>query len=248
MKVLILAAGYGTRLYPLTKDQPKPLLLVSDKPIVDHLIEKVKDAKNLSEIYVVTNDKFFENFKIWASEKKDCIVPITIINDNTKTPEDRLGSIGDVQFILEQCSVSEDLLVIGGDNLFDYSLDEFLSFSSENKDRVTVGLYDVKKKERASKFGVAQMNGDRIITLFEEKPEIPKTSLIAMCLYYMPHQTLSLIKAYIQDSGKADRAGDYINWLCETKKLLGFQFEGRWYDIGSIEAYTQAQNDFKTNF
>ncbi|MDD3375420.1 MAG: nucleotidyltransferase family protein [Candidatus Omnitrophica bacterium] len=247
MKTLILAAGYGTRLYPLTKDQPKPLLPIGDKPLIDHLIEKVKNASDLSEVYVVTNDKFFEHFKDWASGKKDFSFPITIINDKTETPEDRLGSIGDIRFVANQHDIKEDLLVIGGDNLFDYALDEFLNFAKEQSDKVTVGLYDIKEKEMAKKFGVAMMNGNRNITVFEEKPAKPKTSLIAMCLYYMPVETLSLIAEYIKESGKVDLAGDYIKWLCQLKKLLGFQFEGKWYDIGSIEAYTQAQIDFRIN-
>jgi len=126
MKVLILSAGYGTRLYPLTRNQPKPLLPIGDKPLIDYLIEKVKNVSALSEIYVVTNDKFFENFKSWAAQKEDFSFPITVINDKTKTAEDRLGSIGDVQFVVNQRDVKEDLLVVGGDNLFDYALDDFL--------------------------------------------------------------------------------------------------------------------------
>ena len=248
MKVLILSAGYGTRLYPLTRNQPKPLLPIGDKPLIDYLIEKVKNVSALSEIYVVTNDKFFKNFKSWAAQKEDFSFPITVINDKTKTAEDRLGSIGDVQFVVNQRDVKEDLLVVGGDNLFDYALDDFLSFAQDQKDKVTVGLYDVKEKEWAKKFGVAMLNGNRNITVFEEKPENPKTSLIAMCLYYMPQQTLSLIAEYIEESGKVDLAGDYINWLCQAKRLLGFQFEGKWCDIGSMDAYAQAQIDFRINF
>jgi glucose-1-phosphate thymidylyltransferase len=244
MKVLILAAGYGTRLYPLTKDKPKPLLPIHRKPLLNYLIEKVQKAPGLNEIIVITNDKFFQSFQAWTKKNASFPIALKIMNDGTKTPEDRLGSIGDIRFVLEQQKINEDLLVIGGDNLFDYGLDDFFVFAQSKKDHVTVGLYDIKDVAQAKNFGVALVDQSRQVTLFEEKPPQPKTSLIAMCLYYLPKETLALIEKYIQEGGKVDRAGDYIGWLCQKKRLNGFQFEGTWYDIGSIEAYNEAQDKF----
>jgi glucose-1-phosphate thymidylyltransferase len=245
MKVLILAAGYGTRLYPLTKDRPKPLLPIEpNKPLINYLVERVTGAKELSEIYVITNDKFFEKFQQWAASFTTCAVPITIINDGTKTPEDRLGSIGDIDFTLKGHKVEEDLLVIGGDNLFDFNIEKFFAFARTRKEQVTLGLYDIKHIEMAKSFGVAAIGDNQMVTLFEEKPLKPKSSLIAMCFYYMPQATLPLIKKYITNGGKLDLAGDYIKWLCEQERLCGFQFSGSWYDIGSLEAYHEAQTDF----
>jgi len=246
MKVLILAAGYGTRLYPLTKDRPKPLLPIDGKPILNYIVEKFQDAPLVSEIITVTNDKFYEDFSAWAKENEGFPVRLTVVNDKTKTPDDRLGSIGDIRFVVEKEKIKEDLIVIGGDNLFDYALDAFLKFSSENSDKVTVGLYDIKEVAQASKFGVAAVDKNRKVISFDEKPSEPKTSLIAMCLYYLPKNTMALIDRYIAEGGKQDRAGDYIGWLCEQGLLSGFQFEGKWYDIGSIEAYDEAQKDFKS--
>ncbi|MDP8266141.1 MAG: nucleotidyltransferase family protein [Candidatus Aceula meridiana] len=245
MKVLILAAGYGTRLYPLTKEKPKPLLPISEKPILNYLIEKFQDASLVSEIITVTNDKFYDIFNAWAKENKDFPVKLTVVSDGTKTPDDRLGSIGDIRFVVEKEKIEEDLLVIGGDNLFDYDLDDFLKFSGENSDKVTVGLYDIKEIAQASKFGVAAIGENKKVVSFYEKPAEPKTSLIAMCLYYFPKNTMALIDKYITEGGKQDRAGDYIGWLCGQDLLCGFQFEGKWYDIGSIEAYNEAQEEFK---
>jgi glucose-1-phosphate thymidylyltransferase len=245
MKVLILAAGYGTRLYPLTKDKPKPLLPIeADKPLINYLVDGVVGVKGLSEIFVITNDKFVAPFEHWAKTVKNSPVPITIINDGTTTPENRLGSIGDIHFAVQRRKISEDLLVIGGDNLFDFKTERFFTFAVAQKEAVTLGLYDIKRMDMARHFGVAAMDADQRVTLFEEKPLKPASSLIAMCFYYMPCKTLALIEKYIVGGGKLDLAGDYIKWLCEQKRLCGFQFQGSWYDIGSLEAYHEAQEAF----
>ena len=199
----------------------------------------------VNEIITVTNDKFYDYFNAWAKENESFPVKLTVVNDKTKTPDDRLGSIGDIRFVVEKERIEEDFLVIGGDNLFDYDLDDFLKFSSENSDKVTVGLYDIKEIAQASKFGVAAIDKNKNVISFDEKPAEPKTSLIAMCLYYLPKSTFALIDQYIAVGGKQDRAGDYIGWLCAQNRLCGFQFEGKWYDIGSIEAYNEAQQDFR---
>ncbi|MCX5680989.1 MAG: nucleotidyltransferase family protein [Candidatus Omnitrophica bacterium] len=246
MKVLILAAGYGTRLYPLTKDKPKPLLPIEDnKPLINYLIENVKGAKALNEIYIITNDKFYGKFQEWALQCKKSPVKITVVNDGTTTPEGRRGSIGDIDFAIKTHKVNEDILVIGGDNLFNFKADQFFNFAMTKTDKVTLGLYQIKDVNMAKHFGVVAMDANGVVTSFEEKPQHPKSNLIAMCFYYMPKNTLSLITQYIVGGGKVDLAGDYIRWLCEQKRLCGFQFQGSWYDIGSLEAYHEAQEDFK---
>lgn len=244
MKILILAAGYGTRLYPLTKDKPKPLLTINTKPLLNHLIDKFRDIDSAQEIIVVTNAKFFGSFKDWAKENDDFPIPISILDDGTSTPETRLGSIGDICFALKETSINDDLVVLGGDNLFDYDLDKFFDFSKQRADKVTVGLFDIVDKQKASCFGVAAVDEDQNVVMFKEKPQHPESSLIAMCLYYLPKNTFSFIREYIAQGGKQDLAGDYIGWLCDQKRLCGFQFQGRWYDIGNVEAYHQAQKDF----
>ncbi|HSV43615.1 MAG TPA: sugar phosphate nucleotidyltransferase, partial [Candidatus Bathyarchaeia archaeon] len=129
MKVLILGAGYGTRLYPVVKDTPKPLLDIGGKALIHHLLQKVAVIPGLAEILVVTNDKFFGMFQLWARQNKKFPVPIKILNDGTMSPEDRLGSVGDIQYVLENEAINDDLLVLGGDNLFDFSLDEYVPFA-----------------------------------------------------------------------------------------------------------------------
>ncbi len=244
MKVIILAAGYGTRLYPLTENTPKPLLLIKEKPLLNYLLEKVKDFDNLNEIIVVSNDKFYSDFCQWRKTIKNLSCALTIINDETKTPEDRLGSIGDIEFVLKKMSLAEDILVIGGDNLFDYSLNDFMVFCRKKSPQATIGLFDIKDKNQAKLFGVVGLGKDSQITSFEEKPAVPKSSLIAMCLYYFPKNSLHLFKDYLQSVKKSDTAGEYINWLSRQEAVYGYTFNGQWFDVGSFESYRKAQEFF----
>lgn len=243
MKVIILAAGYGTRLYPLIVDTPKALLEVCGKTLIDHIYDKVTNIARVNEILVVTNDKFYPHLMQWAQAKKNPKQTITIVNDGTKTPEDRLGSIGDINFVLQSKKVADDVLVVGSDNLFDYGLDDYCQFS---QGRLTLGLYDIGDKSQATKYGVVAIDAKAKVVSFEEKPAQPKSSLIAMCLYYFPQATLPLVNQYLVETKKSDKAGEYIKWLSEKNNVFGFNFSGRWYDIGSIESYQQAQQDFKS--
>ena len=245
MKVLILAAGYGTRLAELGENRPKPLLDINGQPLIYYILEKIKDIDLLNEVIVVTNDKFYTTFTEWAQEQKDFVVPINIVNDGTKSPEERLGSIGDINFVLQQDIVNDDLLVVGGDNLFDYNVDEYIAFSREKKPGITIGLYDLGGLEDADKYGVVELDSEGQLTSFEEKPANPKSSLIAMCFYHFPKETLAQIQTYIEETQKTDKAGDYIQWLHNKKLVYGFKFTGTWYDIGSIESYKEAQEAFR---
>lgn len=244
MKVLVLAAGYGTRLYPLTINKPKPLLSFVGKPIINHLLEKARNLKGLSEVIVVTNNRFYGAFRTWANVHKVFPVPITVINDGTKAPEDRLGAVGDLDFVLQKKTIKEDLLVIGGDNLFDHGLEAYLQFAEHNRPHVAIGVYDIQSIESAKKFGVVKLDNDNRVVSFEEKPASPKSSLIAMCLYYFPEESLHFIPDYVKHSQKTDATGDYIRWLSENDCVHGFKFDGKWYDIGSVEEYQKAQKDF----
>lgn len=245
MQVLILAAGYGTRLYPLTLNTPKPLLPIRSKPIVDYLLDKVKDVPDLSQVVVVTNDKFTPHFEAWAKQHKDFQGKIRIVNDGTKTNEDRLGSMGDIHLVIKELKLNEDLLVLGGDNLFDQDLKTFIQESQKRNGRASIGLFDIHDRQAASKFGVVALDEKNQISSFEEKPKQPKSSLIGMCVYYFPKQTLNKVETYLKEEQKSDTSGDYIKWLSEKEEVYGFTFQGKWYDIGSLEAYEDAQKSFR---
>ena len=245
MNVLILAAGYGTRLYPLTKDTPKPLLPIHDKPLIDYLVDKVRDIDHLSHLIVVTNHKFSPHFKNWTKERKNLKVKIQIMDDGTQSNDDRLGSMGDIDFVLRKLGIKEDILVLGGDNLFDQGLEKFISYAKEKSPRVTTGLFDIKDTDAAKQFGVVNLNDQQKVVAFEEKPKNPQSTLIGMCLYFIPKQSLPLVSTYLQETKKQDTSGDFIKWLFKREDVYGFTFFGKWYDIGSLEAYDEAQKSFR---
>jgi len=243
MKALILAAGYATRLYPLTKNYPKPLLAVAGKPIIDHIAEKVEVLGGMDEIIVVTNSKFASLFGEWAKARKGR-VPVTVIDDLTSTPEQRRGAIGDLHFVIGEKGLAEDLLVIGGDNLFDAGLDEFNKFASSKIPSATIGAYDIKDKNKAGKYGVVSLDSGRV-TDFQEKPERPASALVGMCLYYLPGGKLSLVGEYLQQGNKKDAIGFYIEWLRKKEDVFCFVFGGHWYDIGHHDSYKEADAYFR---
>ena len=207
----MLAAGYATRLYPLTKDRPKPLLEVAGKPMLNYIVEKISEVDEIDKIFLITNAQFFRHFTDWKKSykgKKDII----IVNDNTLSDADKLGAVGDMQFILEKEKIHDDLLVIAGDNLFEFSLNDFVVYFRKKKGNVAA-LYDIKDKELAKRFGVVSIDSNNKLTGFEEKPKNPKTSLIAICCYLFPKQKLFRIKEYLHIGGNKDAPGHYIEWL-----------------------------------
>ncbi len=244
MKALILAAGYATRLYPLTKEYPKPLLEVKGRPIIDYIVDKFKNIPVIDEIYVVTNSKFIRVFRRWAkaleSPKK-----ITLIDDLTKNNRDRLGAIGDIDFVIKKKGIKEDLLVIGGDNLFNGRLKGFLDFSRRHHGAPCIGLYRLKKRKDAGRYGVAKLNSRKAVISFIEKPKHPQSCLVAMCLYYMPKDSLGLIKEYMRNNKKqADTTGGYIAWLKGRVDVYGYVFKGYWFDIGDYKYLNAAKEKF----
>lgn len=244
MKALILAAGYATRLYPLTKEYPKPLLEVKGRPIIDYIIDKLNKVLVIDEIYIITNSKFIVTFGKWLKTLKSS-KKITLIDDLTKSNKDRLGAIGDINFVVKKRNIGDDLLVIGGDNLFSGSLKGFLAFCRKNSLAASIGLYRLKQKKDASRYGVAQLDKNNKIISFEEKPDKPKSSLVAMCLYYMPKNYLSLINKYIHSKKKkTDATGSYMAWLKEKSDVYGYVFGGSWFDIGDYKFLNAAKKSF----
>jgi len=239
MKCIILCAGYATRLYPLTLDQPKPLLPVKGKPMLNYAIDKLELIKEIDEIFIITNDKFYNSFLEWsknlATNKK-----IKIINDNTKSNEDRLGGLRDLWLVIQQENIKEDLFVIAGDNFFDFNLNGFVNFFKE-KNKNTIGLYDIKDISKASNFGILEINKDNEIISFEEKPEHPKSSLVSTALYLYTKEELKKIEEYMKTDNPKEGPGYLIPYFMNFQDVNGYVFSGKWWDIGSKEIYEEVK-------
>jgi len=244
MKALILAAGYGTRLYPLTKNKPKPLLSVGSKPILGHIMDKILEIEAIDGVYIVTNEKFSSHFQTWASEA-EYDVSIEVINDGTLTNADRLGAIGDIDLVLKSAGIKDDVLVVGGDNILEASLSDFVEFAKSKPAACSVGLYDLGSKDKASKYGVVAINSDKRVIDFQEKPAKPASTLIAMCVYFYPREKLFLFDEYMDSPNSKDAPGNFIKWVYKRDVCYGYVFDGVWYDIGDMDSYTRANEEFR---
>ena len=241
MNVLILAAGYATRLYPLTLNKAKPLLVVGGKPIIEWLVDNLAGIPDLETIYVVTNDKFAEDFQAWSQsyQKRHPEFKFKIVNDGSTSDDDKLGAIGDINFVVNQENLSQtSLLIAAGDNLFTNSLVDFVEYA-RNTD-VTVAAYDVGDSEAIKKYGNVAVDAKGILTRFEEKPQEPHGTLAAIALYYYPPAALSLLRTYLAAGNNADQPGRFVQWLYTRKPVKTFQIKGRWLDIGSKETLESA--------
>ncbi|MFQ5681492.1 MAG: sugar phosphate nucleotidyltransferase, partial [Candidatus Omnitrophota bacterium] len=197
-------------------------------------------------VFVVTNSKFFSRFRSWA-DNLGFAKPLKVIDDGTKSEAARRGAVGDIDFVVRRQKIGGDILVLGGDNIFSAGLKRFLGFARRRPGRPIVGLFDIKDKKAASRYGVVTVDDKSKIVKFEEKPSRPHSSLVAMCVYYFPGSFLALGKEYLAKAGKkagSDATGNYIGWLSKKTAVYGFVFRGRWYDIGHIDAYKQADDTY----
>lgn len=241
MEAIILAAGYATRLYPLTKDTPKPLLKVANRPIIEHILAKIRKINDINMIYIVTNSKFHVHFSRWL-RNFDFNKHIEIVDDGTTGNDNRLGAMGDINFVLRQKKIDDDLLVVAGDNLFDFELDEVEGFFRK-KESSAIVAYDVKNSELAKQYGIIeQSNG--IISNFVEKPTEPKSTLASTGIYLFTRKNVELIEEYISQGNNPDKTGSFIEWLYKREKVLVFVTEKTWYDIGTKEQLAEADKKY----
>jgi glucose-1-phosphate thymidylyltransferase len=245
MTAVILAAGYATRLYPLTLNTPKCLLTVGGRTLLDKLCDELDGLKNLRQTVIVTNAKFFDQIEAWRKIRR-LKKPLRILNDQTLSNETRLGAIGDLDFVLKNAGVSDDVLMLASDNWFDGDLNVFVRFCQSQKNRACVGLYDLKDPNLAAgKFGVVQTAPDGRVTGLEEKPAAPKSAVIGMGIYYFPKESLGRVREYLKDTQAKDAPGHYIRWLLDREPIFGFLFSGVWYDIGDLSALKEADDRLK---
>ena len=238
MKAIVLAAGYATRLYPLTLNQPKPLLPVGGRPMLDRVLESLAGV-GIDRTYVVTNAKFAPHFRQWASGRAD----VAVLDDGTTSDEDKLGAIGDIAFVLEQTGLDDDLLVVAGDNLFSDDLSGFGAYCRERNAPV-LAVYDVGDLTQMSKYNSIEIDEQDRITYFEEKPEHATSTLTGIALYFYPRRVLPLIQEYVAEGNNPDQPGRLVQWLYPRTDVYTWRVPGTWYDIGSAETLREADEVF----
>ncbi len=244
MKAVLLCAGYGTRLYPLTEHQPKPLLLIGGKPMVEHLLEKIEKLVGVEQVFLVTNDRFYSHFEAWAGKKR---FPwkLEVVNDGSQTNETRLGAIGDLHFVLKKFQIRDDIGLFAGDNLFLSELKGFQSFAESHRPHTSLAVIDVGDRSLARQYGIVQAQTDGQIKAFFEKPEDPPATLASTGGYWFARESLDLLDRYASEGHNADRIGDFIAWLVKVDRVYAYLLEGKWYDIGDLRSYREADRHFR---
>lgn len=241
MKCLILAAGYATRLYPLTENFPKPLLKVGEKTILDWLVDDIDTCGKVDEYVVISNHKYARHFEDWAKTKKQ---KITVVDDGTSTNETRLGAVKDVLFAIEKLDLKVDMLVIAGDNVLDFSLTKFVEYSTKKNAPCIMRYYEADDK-KLLKCGVVTIDdSDRILNMTEKSPE-PATHWCAPPFYYYTEQASGMIEEAINDGCGTDAPGSFIAWLCQKTPTYAMEMPGSRYDIGNLDSYTRVRTVYK---
>ena len=247
MNALILAAGYATRLYPLTLNKAKPLLAVGGKPIVEWVVDNLTNILDLETVYIVTNNKFAADFQAWSEEyrRKHPVFKFKVLNDGSTSDKDKLGAIGDINFVVTRENLAQtSLLVVAGDNLFTESLANFVACAVGTD--ATVAVYDVGDVEAIKNYGNITVDADGIITRFEEKPQRPQGTLAAIAIYYYSPAVLSLLTTYLAAGNNPDQPGRFVQWLYTRKPVKTCQITGQWLDIGSKETLEKADKILAT--
>jgi len=236
VKALILAAGYATRLRPLTDSIPKMLLPLAERPMLDYLLDRLHEVEELDEIHLVTNARFAQAFEDWAPED------VIVHDDGTSSNEDRLGAIGDIAFAIEEGGLEgEDLLIVAGDNLIGYSLAAFVAFW-RTKDGSAIAVREINDRELLKQYGVVELDAaDRVIGL-EEKPAEPKSDLAATASYAYLGGHLAHLPRYLEEGNPPDAPGNFMVWLHTREPVYGYRAEGEWHDIGDLGQLVAADN------
>jgi len=240
MKAIVLAAGYATRLRPLTETFAKPLLPVGGRPMLDWILDRLDEVDAVDEIHVVTNSRYAESFEEWRRGDD-----VTIHDDGTTTNDDRLGAIGDIRFVVEHAGIDDDLLVIAGDNLFEFSLAGFVDFWRAKREASAVGVYDVEDSELAKQMGIVALDDDDRVLEFVEKPDDPPSTLAATATYIYHRAHVPLVERYLAEGNSPDQPGRYLAWLHKVAPVYGYRFEGEWFDIGDKEQLLVADNKLR---
>lgn len=244
---LILAAGYATRLYPITLTKSKCLLDVAGKPMIEYVVEKLLPIEQISKIYIVVNNKFYKDFNVWLNNfinnknQKD----IELINDGSTDDSNKLGAIGDINFVIKNKNIADDLIIVAGDNLFTDSIAGFIR-EAEEKNKPLLGIYELGSLENVHKYSAVTIDSEGKLISFVEKPSNPTSSKIGIALYYYPKSFLRFFEEYAKEGKNQDQPGRFIQWLYLKKEIYTYEIKGKWFDIGDLKVLQEAENFLKT--
>ena len=241
MKCLILAAGYATRLYPLTENFPKPLLKVGEKTILDWLVDDIDTLKAVDEYIVISNHRFVRFFEDWAKTKPQ---RITVADDGTETNDTRLGAVIDMRFAIEEYALDDDLLVIAGDNVLDFSLTAFLRYAQEKRASCVMRYYEADEN-RLKKCGVARLGENDLLLSLEEKPAVPKSHWCTPPFYFYTRADAKKIPLAVKAGCGTDAPGSLVAWMCKHGTVYSMEMPGKRYDIGSLQSYDEVQRTYR---
>jgi glucose-1-phosphate thymidylyltransferase len=241
MHAVVLAAGYATRLRPLTDTVAKPLLPLAGRPMLDYLADKVDDVGSVEALHVVTNSRFASDFEAWATARTGRL-PVYVHDDGTSSNTDRLGAIGDLRFVIERAGlVGEGLLVVAGDNLFDFSLEDYVRFW-RGRGGSAIGVHDVGDLRLARQYGVVELDDDDRVVSLVEKPERPASTLVSIAAYLFTAEHATLVRDYLEEGNAPDQPGRFVVWLYPRVPVYGYRFSGEWLDIGDRAQLLEADN------
>lgn len=239
MTCIILAAGYATRMYPLTLNFPKPLLEVGGKKIIDWLLDDIKSA-GVERTIVISNHKFFNQFKEWADTKTN----VAVLDDGSTDNDNRLGAVKDIDFAIDKENINDDLIILAGDNVLDFSFKGFIDYAKE-KNTTCIMRHEQKDISKLRKTGVITIDNDDRVTSMEEKPEMPKSNWAVPPFYYYTKEDAKLLRKGINDGCGTDAPGSFISWLVKKRPVHAYLMKGNRYDVGSIEGYEKIKTEYK---
>ncbi|MCL2577800.1 MAG: nucleotidyltransferase family protein [Defluviitaleaceae bacterium] len=241
MQAIILAAGYATRMYPLTENTPKALLPLRGKPIIDHIVEQLNNLPDVKNVYVVSNSKFYSHFCEWAKNAPTKI-PVAVLDDGTTSNENRRGAVGDVFFAITEKSIDDEIIVIAGDNYFTYDLREQLEVFRKTGCDTLCGK-ELNNQEKLKSFGIAVLAPDGKLLDFEEKPQNPKSNIVIYAAYFFRKETAALFEKFLKEGNNPDNIGSFPQWLYKFQDVYTYKMNGDCYDIGTIEMYYEMNKE-----
>jgi len=251
LKAIILAAGYATRLYPLTKNLPRTLLPIAGKPILEYTVEQIAACPGIDRIFLVTNNLFFPNFARWLntySPSNPPIPEIVLVDDGTRSNAERRGSIGDLLLAIESQMIDDDTLVICSDKMFEFKLSDFVECFKKRREAMNACFDTGDVEEIRGKHGCVVLDRERKIVEFQEKPDKPKSTIQSIAFYIFPGKNLPLVQEYLEGGGTPDAPGFLVQWLCQRIPLYAYIFSEPCFDVGTPETYRWVDRLYRSRF